>query len=54
MRPSSTRAQQLAHAQALLHQGRLAEAANTLRELLAVEPRSSDALHLLGTKLLRW
>ena len=39
---------QLAQAQALQQQGRLAEAAAALRHLLATEPRNSQALHLLG------
>ncbi|MGO9802682.1 MAG: tetratricopeptide repeat protein [Steroidobacteraceae bacterium] len=39
---------QLAQGQALLQQGRLAEAAAAFRYLLATEPRNSHALHLLG------
>lgn len=39
---------QLAHGHALHRQGRLGEAAATLRRLLAVEPHNSQALHLLG------
>jgi tetratricopeptide (TPR) repeat protein len=38
----------IAQALALHHQGRLAEAASVCREVLAREPRNSDALHLLG------
>src|SRR5262249_62227076 len=38
----------IAQAFALHQQGRLAEAASVCREVLAREPRNSDALHLLG------
>ena len=38
----------LAQGHALQQQGRLAEAAATLRELLRQEPRNAQALHLLG------
>lgn len=38
----------LARAHALQQQGRLAEAAALLREMIAWEPRNGDALHLLG------
>ena len=41
----------LAQGQALQRQGRLAEAAATLREVLRLEPRNGDALHLLGVTL---
>jgi tetratricopeptide (TPR) repeat protein len=39
---------QLAHGHALYRQGRLGEAAATLRRLLADQPHNSQALHLLG------
>jgi tetratricopeptide (TPR) repeat protein len=42
---------ELAQAHALQRQGRLAEAAALLRQVIAREPRNGDALHLLGVTL---
>jgi tetratricopeptide (TPR) repeat protein len=43
----------LAQAYALDRQGRLAEAIEAYRQLLAAEPRNSDALHLMGVAMAR-
>src|SRR6516225_10093200 len=50
MNPSSV-SPQLAQGHALQQQGRLLEAAETLRQLLLREPRNGHALHLLGITL---
>ena len=48
---TSSVTQQLAKGHALQQQGRLLEAAETLRQLLLHEPRNGHALHLLGVTL---
>ena len=42
----------VAQALALQQQGRLADAAALCREVLAREPRNSDAMHVLGLSLI--